>query len=77
MMGTPRWWTEIREEAIRKQDGAALRRKREALGWSRNTAATVTGFSPSYIGRVERGEVAISMRRHKIFDIAYKAALDE
>lgn len=74
---SPQWWTEMKRETAREEEGAALRRKREALGWSRNTAATVTGFSPSYIGRVERGEVAISMRRHKIFDIAYKAALDE
>lgn len=73
----PQWWTEMKRKTYREEVGEALRRQRESLGWSRKTAAAVTGFSPSYIGRVERGEVAVSMSCQRVFEIAYKAALGE
>lgn len=76
-MGEPEWWMEMKRQTVREEEGAALRRKREALGWSRKTAAYVTGLSPSYIGRVERGEVAASMSSYRAFELAYKAAPGE
>ncbi len=62
------------EKWRRRKDGMKLRSDRMALGWSLRTAAEVTGLSPSYIGRVERGEVAIPEHVLRIFSIAYNKA---
>lgn len=60
------------EKWRRRKDGMKLRSDRMALGWSLRTAAEVTGLSPSYIGKVERGEVATPEHVLRIFSIAYK-----
>lgn len=59
------------EKWRRRKDGMKLRSDRMALGWSLRTAAEATGLSPSYIGKVERGEVAIPDHVLRIFSIAY------
>ena len=64
------------EKWRRRKDGMKLRSDRMALGWSLRTAAEVTGLSPSYIGRAERGELAIPEHVLRIFSIAYNKAAE-
>ncbi len=41
--------------------GEAVRRARQALGWTQAQLAEAAGFSPNYIARLERGELGPSL----------------
>lgn len=40
--------------------GLAVRQSREAMGWSQEQLAANAGLNRSYVGEVERGQVAVS-----------------
>lgn len=41
--------------------GLAVRQSREALGWSQEQLAAQADLNRSYVGEVERGQVAVSL----------------
>ena len=41
--------------------GLAVRRSREAMGWSQEQLAAQADLNRSYVGEVERGQVAVSL----------------
>lgn len=41
--------------------GLAVRRSREAMGWSQEHLAAQADLNRSYVGEVERGQVAVSL----------------
>jgi len=41
--------------------GMAVRQLREARGWSQEQLAEQAGLNRSYVGEIERGEVALSL----------------
>lgn len=41
--------------------GLAVRRSREAMGWSQEQLAAQVDLNRSYVGEVERGQVAVSL----------------
>jgi transcriptional regulator with XRE-family HTH domain len=43
-------------EELRRQFGAAVTRRREALGWSQRRLARVAGLGPDTVSAIERGE---------------------
>jgi len=42
--------------------GLAVRRSREAMGWSQEQLAAQADLNRSYVGEVERGQVAVSLQ---------------
>lgn len=41
--------------------GEAVRRARQACGWTQAQLAEAAGFSPNYVARLERGELGPSL----------------
>lgn len=54
-------------EAIEKLFGAAIRRLRDARGWSQGELADRMNAKRTFIGTVERGETSITIRNMERF----------
>ena len=52
----------MRTGAIEKSFGLVVRRLRENKGFSQEAFAALAGIDRSYQGRIERGEVSITLR---------------
>src|SRR5258708_20029936 len=48
-------------KAFASRVGEAVRRARQAHGWTQAQLAEAAGFSPNYIARLERGELGPSL----------------
>ncbi len=58
----------MEEEALAKEFGALIRRLRFARGYSQEGLAEAAKLERAYVGKIERGEVNVSVR------IAFKLA---
>jgi transcriptional regulator with XRE-family HTH domain len=54
-----RWATDPKSFAAAV--GEAVRRHRQALGWTQVQLAEASGLSPNYVARLERGELGPSL----------------
>lgn len=60
--------------------GTAVRQLREGRGWSQEQLAEQAGLNRSYVGEIERGEVALSLatvaKLAQAFDLAPSALVN-
>ena len=54
-----------------------LRRRRQALGWTRAELARRSGFDPTYIATIERGETNTSMDKGRQLSVAVEMDLGD
>jgi transcriptional regulator with XRE-family HTH domain len=52
---------EARQSEVKKSFGARLRRLRKARKMSQEAVALISSLDRSYVGRIERGEINVSL----------------
>lgn len=57
----------MQDAAYRKLLGQRIRKLREQRGWSQEEFAAICGHNRSYMGRIERGELNLTLESlHKV-----------
>jgi transcriptional regulator with XRE-family HTH domain len=57
--------------------GSKIRALRQERNWTQEKLAELTGFHPTYIGRVERGERNLSLKNIEIFAGVFKLQIKD
>ena len=65
------------ESTVIREFGLRIKSLRLGNNWTQEQLAVFTGFHPTYIGRVERGERNISLKNIEVFCRIFKMSLSD